>query len=312
VGQPVSLGAPLVLGRPETVEAARAPGSWLAFWTLAIYATLRWGTMLEPAAQGRLFASLLLSLLVAGLVRTLIRRWFLRWAIGPVVIAAAVGLLWLAGFPLTTHVGHIASALSDGVNTFGDLLVPYTGGDQNVAAALVLSAGLLLLVAGVVFGSVTDGPGTARLALAAAPLLAVAIIPSTIVAPRLTYVHGVLTFALSALLVLSPRLVPETRGRAIALLGVVAVLGALGAGLVAGDRLWVPAGRETGSGPGTVGQARLSRSTGSSPTARSAGPTPAPACLRSRRRVPPTGRPRISIASTAGAGPRATSELTPG
>jgi transglutaminase-like putative cysteine protease len=249
----VSLGAPVIAARPpESGALPRSAGSWLAFGALAFYATLRWGTMLEGSEQGRLFASLLLTLLLAGLVRALTRRRRLRWAIAPVLIAAALGLVALAGFPLSPHVGRIGSALSDGAGTFGDLLVPYDGGDPNVAAALVLSGGLLLLGAAVAFGSVTGSPGTARLALAAAPLLALAVVPSTIVTPRLAYVHGLVTFALIALLVFSPRLVPEARGSAIALLGLVAVLGAVGAGVIAGDRLWVARNASGGTGGGAA------------------------------------------------------------
>ena len=79
------------------------------------------------------------------------------------------------------------------------------------------------------------------------------MIPSTIVAPEVSYLHGLLTFVLVTLLVFSPRLIPEARGSGLALLSAAAVLGAVGAGVIAGDRLWVHTNHPSGapvSGPG--------------------------------------------------------------
>jgi transglutaminase-like putative cysteine protease len=222
-----------------SATGSRVSGSWLAFCAFALYGTLRWGTMLGPFEQGRLFASLIL----AGLAAVILARLpsgARAWAVVPMVIIGIFALLEIAGFPLNGHhVGRLGTELSDGLSSLPGLLVPYTGHDPATAAVLVLGAGLLLLMAALAFGAVRGTPGTAQLALAALPLTGLAVVPSEIFEPGLSYVHGLVTFALVVLLVFSPRLAPGRRASAAALVSVAAVIGVIGAGLIAGGALWV-------------------------------------------------------------------------
>jgi transglutaminase-like putative cysteine protease len=243
---------------PASEDRSTGAGSWIAFCLLALYGTVRWGTMLEQPAQGRLLLALLLALANAVALRRLPRRGNRDWLIPLLCLADVALVLLIAGYRfrwvLGGHWGHLGSAVSDGVSAIPGVLVPYHGTDPNTVAVIILGAGALLLCGGLAFGNVRGRPASGQLLLAALPLLALAIVPSAIVVPKLAALHGLVTFTLVALLVLSPRLAPERRGGGSLLLVSAAIIGAVIAGVVAGNgRPWLRVA--TGHAPGgtTVG-----------------------------------------------------------
>src|SRR5947209_8042217 len=120
----------------------------VAFAALALYGTLRWGTLLSPAPTGRLFGMLTLSVAVVWLGPRLLAR---RRVFGVLALAGAVIAIFpVAGIPLS-WVRHVrltvgADAISQGLSGLPRALVPYTGINQWVRMVIVLGAGALLLI----------------------------------------------------------------------------------------------------------------------------------------------------------------------
>jgi transglutaminase-like putative cysteine protease len=243
---------------------AGSSASWVWFAALALYGTVRWATLLPRSDQNRLFLALGVAVACAAAVRLLPggagTRW--RWAIACVALSGLLVALAVAGYPLgwvlALHLGRLGTRVGMGISRLSGVLVPYRGADRSITGVIVLGAALLLLCAGLTFGTVRGTPGTGRLGLAAMPLLALAVVPSAIGAPQVAYLHGLLGFGLVALLVFSPRLAPGRGGGATVLLAGVAIAGALGANALVGNHVWIQAARGTrvvvgdGVGPSDV------------------------------------------------------------
>jgi transglutaminase-like putative cysteine protease len=246
---------------PERLVALR---TWLAFGALALYATLRWSTMLVGSERGRVLLSLAVALMLAGGLRWLVsgpQRWLSAsrlWELGMLgaVVLAALALLGIAGFPLhllfELRLAQFGSALSDGISGVPGLLVPYIGTDPRVAAALVLAGAALLVAASLVLGTAPRTPGPGRLSLTALPLVILAVVPSAIVTPRYVSLHGLVTFLLVALLVFAPRLTLVRMGAAGLLVLAAAAIGTLGAGVIPGDQRWTDLATGPGGGHGST------------------------------------------------------------
>jgi len=167
---------------------------------LALYGVLRWGTLLTPAPIWRLLGLLALALLVAGPGRALGARSRALTILGAVVAVAA--MFALAGLPLA-WVRHVriavsADAIGQGLSSLPGVLVPYTGINEWVRMVTVLGAGVLLLDAALMLAFAPRTLGEMRRASAALPLVALAVVPSTLVHPHLPYLHGLILFALLA------------------------------------------------------------------------------------------------------------------
>jgi transglutaminase-like putative cysteine protease len=239
----VSAGAPTVtiparFGRPEHREAvAAANRHWvrqLTFAALTLYGLGRWATLLRPAPGWRLLGLLALSVALAAAVPLLRQR-------SRVVAGAVAGVVMLAAFPVSglswgwvRHVRIAASAdrIATGLQALPNALVPYTGHSQDVRLVIVLGAAVLALDAAAVIAFSPLSFGDARRAAAAVPLIALAIVPSTLVRPELPYLQGLLLFALLAAFVWGERVRREGLVSALA----VAALAGLG-GAIAAPRL---------------------------------------------------------------------------
>jgi len=76
------------------------------------------------------------------------------------------------------------------------VLVPYSGINESVRLVTVLGAAVLLMDGALVLAFAPAACGDLRRVVAALPLTALAVIPSTLVRPQLPYAQGLLLFAL--------------------------------------------------------------------------------------------------------------------
>ena len=241
----MSAGSPTVrvparLHRPAQRSAARTGAigrPWIrvtTFAALALYGVGRWATLLRPAPGWRLLGLSALAVALAGAVPVL-RRW--HWLVSAVV---ALGLV-LAAFPvaglrwhLVTHLRIAVSAdrIVAGLQALPNALVPYLGASHAIRLVIVLGAAVLLLDAAAVMAFAPRSFGDARRAAAALPLIALAIVPSTLVRPEFPYLQGLLLFALLAAFMWGERV---RRGSAASALAIGALAGVGGA--IVGPRI---------------------------------------------------------------------------
>ena len=214
--------------------AARPLLRLATFSALATYGVVRWATLETPAPGGKLLSLLALTVAVAALAPWLDRR-SRPLAIFALLIAFAA-MLAIAGIPVSwlTHarVAVIAQTIGQGLSALPNSVVPYDGFDPTLRLVIALGAGALLLVAAIVVSLAPGRLGDMRRAAAALPLIALAVVPATLVRPQLPYLQGLILFALVAAFMWAERVSPR-RG-----LGAVGVAGIAGiAGMALGPAL---------------------------------------------------------------------------
>jgi hypothetical protein len=202
VGAEVSvLGPRWAIPRGARARAGERPVvRVVTFAALGLYGTLRWSELMSPAPTWRLLAVLGVAIVVVGLGTVLEGRP--RWL---VALAGALGLIAvfaLAGVP-QEWIRHVrlsvaADAIGQGISALPNALVPYLGINHWVRVVIILGAGVLLLDAAMLVAFAPRAPGDARRAAAALPLIALAIVPTTLVKPGIAYVHGLILFGLLA------------------------------------------------------------------------------------------------------------------
>jgi len=140
-----------------------------------------------------------------------------------------VAMLAIVGIPVSwlTHarVAVISQGIGQGLTALPNSVVPYDGIDQWLRFVILLGAGVLLLDAAIMIALAPQKLGDLRRAAAALPLIALAVVPATLVRPQLPYLQGMILFALVGAFMWAERIVPR-RG-----------LGALGAGMIIGPAL---------------------------------------------------------------------------
>lgn len=202
-----------------------------SFAALALYGVIRWGTLLSPTPTWRLVGLAVLAVVLAGTAPRL-RPWGL-WA--PLLAAF---LLCLLAFPIAGLRWHsfielrIAVSLrqiGDGLLALPNALVPYGGGDHAVRLVIDLGAAVLLLDSALVLAFAPAEFGDARRAGAALPLIALAVVPATLVRPELPYLQGLVLFALLALFMWGERLRRDALGPALAFAALAGIVAALAA-----------------------------------------------------------------------------------
>ena len=121
----------------------------------------------------------------------------------------------LAAFPIAGLRWHLvwylkiavaAREIGHGLTGLGNILVPYDGFDHRVTLVVMLGAAVLLLDAGAVLAFAPRRISDARRATAALPLIALAVVPSTLVHPTAPSLQGLLLFVLVAFFVWGERL----------------------------------------------------------------------------------------------------------
>jgi transglutaminase-like putative cysteine protease len=189
------------------------------------------------------------ALALAALHSLPVRRR-LPWVVCGVLIALAA-MLALAGLPLgwIVHVrlALLARTIGDGLAGLPGVLVPYSGFDPPLRAAIALGAGVLLLDGALMLAFSAGRLGELRLAVASLPLLVLALVPSALGRPSLPYLHGALLLALLFAFVFGERL-GEGGRLSIAGLLMIAVIGGMAlAPRIDPHRPWVNFERLTGT-----------------------------------------------------------------
>ena len=171
-----------------------------------------------------------LAIILAGGV-PLLRRLTARQpaVISRTLTTVVVLAIVLAAFPIAGLRWHLfwhlkiavaAREIGHGLGGLGSILVPYDGFDPHVTYVIVLGAAVLLLDAAAVLAFAPRQISDARRATAALPLIALVVVPSTLVHPETAYLQGLLLFVLLAFFVWGERLQLDEHRGALALLAV--------------------------------------------------------------------------------------------
>jgi hypothetical protein len=219
VGETVTVlgsGRPGRAGRHNSSAAPRTAAtrpviSLAAFAALGLYGVSRWAILLTPRPTSRMLGLLALATLTAGVLGGAMRRGRVLRALSWVgAVLACLAALALAGVPVSlivhAHPRAIASGISDGLGALPRVLVPYNGVDHWVEVVIPLGAAVLLMDGALVLAFAPRSLGDARRAAAAMPLIALAVVPSTLIRPSAPYLHGLLLLGLVAALVWGERL----------------------------------------------------------------------------------------------------------
>ncbi len=213
--------------KAETDASSRSVVQLGAFAALGLYGVLRWGTMLKPVPDWRLLGlwALAVSIVAVGQIPA-VRRRPVATAIG---VVGAVAILPISGIamPWITHVriAVTAQAIGDGLSGLPRVLVPYDGINYPIREVIVMGAGVLLLDAAMILAFAPRSLGEVRSAVAALPLIVLAIVPSALTRPPFPYLHGMILFALLAALMWGERV---RRLGSVAAVGVVITAGLAG------------------------------------------------------------------------------------
>ncbi|HTP20881.1 MAG TPA: transglutaminase domain-containing protein [Solirubrobacteraceae bacterium] len=211
-----------------------------AFGALGLYGVLRWGTMMTPAPTWRLLGLLAVALVLAAVAPVLLERERTVAALqgrgepltvvgGPLVLIAILVTIPIAGVPLlwTVHlrVAATANGIGEGLSALPGILVPYNGTDQWVMTVILLGAAVLLLDAALLLAFAPPALGDVRRAGAALPLIALVVVPATLVHPSFPYLQGLLLFGLIVLFMWGERVPPGRRGGVLAACAATGVIG---------------------------------------------------------------------------------------
>ena len=245
---------------PEDLPAMRVgarvrPRRWIrsvAFAALCAYGVERWSRLMEHPPLWRLYGLAAIAVALALLVpfvRRLARGRGPLWSrLAGGVLAAA---LILAAFPvaglraqwvLHARIAVSIRAIGHGLDTMGNVLVPYLGHAYPVRLMFTLGAAVLLLDAAAALAFVGDAdaePGDGRRAAAALPLVALAVVPSTLVPVGSAALQGLILFGLLALFVWGERVVVGRRGAAVGLACAAGLVGVIALPALSSSRPWV-------------------------------------------------------------------------
>ncbi len=244
---------------PAMRAAARArPRRWLrtlAFAGLCAYGVERWGGLLAHPSWWRLYGLAALAVGFAELVPLARRfasglgehgRLWGRLAAAALTAAMIVAAFAIAGLRVA-WIWHVRIAVSiravgHGLNAMGTILVPYLGHAYPIRLVMTLGAAILLLDAGaaLAFAGSADGElGDGRRAAAALPLVALAIVPSTLVPARAPAIQGLILFGLLALFVWGERVVIGRRGAAVGLACAAGLVGLIAVPALSSSSPWI-------------------------------------------------------------------------
>jgi transglutaminase-like putative cysteine protease len=236
-------------GSTELSETQRSIVRLVTFAALALYGTVRWGTLMTPAPIWRLLGLCGLAVVLAGTV-PLVRQY------GKAPAVALAVVLCLLAFPMAglqwhsfihARVAVSARHISDGLAGLPTALVPYNGSDQAIRFVIALGAAVLLLDAAIMIAFSGRELGDGRRAATALPLIALAVVPSTLVRPEFPYLQGLLLFGLLAAFIWGERIRRDAAGTALALVLLAGMAAALVAPNLEEHRAWLDYRAWTGS-----------------------------------------------------------------
>jgi protein-glutamine gamma-glutamyltransferase len=199
----------------------------ITFAALGGFGVLEWGRLIKPAPTGRLLGLLGLALVLVAL-GPLLRR-YRRVLIPVVAVVALLGALVVCGVPVRwivhMRIAVTADWIIQGLQALPGIFIPYTNINESVHLVILLGAAVLLLDGALLLAFAPPALGDLRRAGAALPLVALAVVPATLVHPSLPYAEGMLLFLLLAAFVWGERV---RRDDVAALVMVCAVAGAAG------------------------------------------------------------------------------------
>lgn len=244
---------------PAMRTAARArPRRWLrsvAFAGLCAFGVERWSRLLGHPSLWRLYGLAALAVAFAELV-PLARRFasglgehgrvWGRLAGGVLTAALIIAAFAVAGLR-AEWIWHVRIAVSiraigNGLNALGSVLVPYLGHAYPIRLVMNLGPAVLLLDAGAALafaGSPGSELGDGRRAAAALPLVALAVVPSTLVPVGAPAIQGLILFGLLALFVWGERVVVGRRGAALGLACAAGLAGVIAVPALSSSRPWI-------------------------------------------------------------------------
>jgi transglutaminase-like putative cysteine protease len=213
----------------------------ITFTALAFYGVLRWATLESPAPGGRLLGLLAVAVVVAGAGPWLDRRS--RPLLVAALLVAFAATLAICGIPVSwlvhARVAVTAQAIGQGLSDLPGALVPYLGVDPWLRLVILLGAGALLLDAAIMIAFAPRKLGDLRRAGAALPLIALAVVPATLVRPQLPYLQGMILFALVAAFMWGERVAPRRGLGAVGVVGMAGVAGMIVGPLIEQHHAWV-------------------------------------------------------------------------
>jgi transglutaminase-like putative cysteine protease len=198
-----------------------------AFTALGLYGVLRWGTLMKPAPTWRLLGLLVLAVGLAGIGPALLERERAVAAAGgrgepvsvlgaPLALLAVLLAFAMAGIPMAwiihLRVAVTADGIGQGLSALPGILVPYSGVNEWARVVMLLGAAVLLLDAGLLLAFAPSALGDVRRAGAALPLIALVVVPATLVHPHLAYLQGLILFALLAFFMWGERVASDRWG----------------------------------------------------------------------------------------------------
>lgn len=241
---------------------------WVAFAGLCAYGVERWSRLLAHPPLWRLYGVAALAVALAVLV-PLVRRLAAgpgeharrRGRLAGGLLAAA---LILAAFPvaglrgdwvLDVRIAVSLRAIGNGLDELGTVLVPYLGRAYPIRLVMTLGAAVLLFdaAAALAFAGRPDSElGDGRRAAAALPLVALSVVPATLVPVGKPALQGLILFGLLALFVWGERVVTGRRGPAVGMACLAGLVGVIALPALSSSRPWVDyrAWGSAGPGPG--------------------------------------------------------------
>ncbi|MFZ0384023.1 MAG: transglutaminase domain-containing protein [Solirubrobacteraceae bacterium] len=234
---------------PARTDVQARPWVRLAgFTALSLYGIERWSRLLVTPPSLRLVGLAALAIGLAGGVPPLRRllaplpRYASRTIAGVATFALALVALPIAGvrWHLVWYVKIAVAAreIGHGLGGLGNILVPYDGFDHRVTLVIMLGAAVLLVDAGAVLAFAPRRISDARRATAALPLIALAVVPSTLVHPTAPSLQGLLLFVLVAFFVWGERLRFDGGRTALVLLAMAGLAGAVVTPVIDGNKPW--------------------------------------------------------------------------
>ncbi|HEY6397905.1 MAG TPA: transglutaminaseTgpA domain-containing protein [Solirubrobacteraceae bacterium] len=212
---------------PRAPVRARPVVRLITFAALGCFGVIEWGRLMKPAPTGRLLGLLGIALMLVAL-GPFVRRY--RKVLAPVIaVVALLGALAVCGVPLSwirhVRIAVTADWIGQGLQALPGIYIPYSSINEPVRLVILLGAAVLLLDGALLVAFAPAVLSDLRRAGAALPLVALAVVPATLLRPSLPYAEGMLLFVLLAAFVWGERV---RRDDLTALLVVCAVTGAAG------------------------------------------------------------------------------------
>jgi hypothetical protein len=238
-------------GAPSATAAA-APRIWiraLSFSALALYGVMRWGRLLHDPPGWRLTGLAGLAI-VLGIGVPLLRHLSAGWPApaGRIVRGLIVTAILLAGFPMAglrwhwvwhLQIADSVRAIGDGLSSLANVLVPYLGTDYSTRMVMTLGAAVLLLDAAAALAFAPREMGDGRRAAVAMPLIALAIVPATLVRPSAPALQGLILFGLLVMFMWGERIPHGGAGAAVTVALAAGIAGAIVGPIVDEHHPWV-------------------------------------------------------------------------